>query len=311
MSHSESSDQLCRARREELSAEEQRRLHELVQHSLELRLMSHMLSEFEKESRVRPGDDVLLARINARALGVSDKAPVRRRGLSVVLLAAALLLGASLAAAGIESARQRQTTGTWKSPFAVSTQEDTKSTRPRSVRTAKPGPGQATPVARQPQGDPGNTQEGPSVEVQLPRPAPSAAVPRRTIVEPKALTSSSASELFTRANWLRRQGRSAEAAGAYQLLLELYPNSREVGPTRLALAKYLQATQPERALAQYRAVAASSEALRAEALWGISEVATTLGQRSLAAQALGDLIREFPDSPYAEVARARALHGSP
>jgi len=109
----------------------------------------------------------------------------------------------------------------------------------------------------------------------------------------------------------RRQGHGAEAASLYQLLLERYPSSREDGLARLALAKYYQAKQPEQALTQFRAVAGSGGALRAEALWGISEVATSLGQRSLAEQALADLIREFPDSPYAEVARTRTTHGLP
>jgi len=114
--------------------------------------------------------------------------------------------------------------------------------------------------------------------------------------------------LFARANLLRRQGRMAEAAVLYELLLDRYASSREVGPSRLALGKHLQGKQPERALVQYRAVAAAGGALRAEALWGISEVAATLSDPSLAEQALTDLIAEFPDSPYAEVARARALH---
>ncbi|HEY0466861.1 MAG TPA: hypothetical protein VGC79_21800 [Polyangiaceae bacterium] len=108
---------------------------------------------------------------------------------------------------------------------------------------------------------------------------------------------------------LRRRGRAREAAALYELLLSQHPTSREVGPTRLALGKYLQPTQPERALAQFRAVAGGGGALRAEALWGISEVATALGDGATSERALGDLLREFPDSPYAEVARARALHG--
>src|SRR6187402_1049765 len=141
--------------------------------------------------------------------------------------------------------------------------------------------------------------------------APDIPTVKPTAPAPKAVLSSSASELFARANLNRRQGHGAEAASLYQLLLERYPSSREDGPARLALAKYYQAKQPEQALAQFRAVAGSGGALRAEALWGISEVATSLGQRSLAEQALADLIREFPDSPYAEVARTRTTHGLP
>jgi tetratricopeptide (TPR) repeat protein len=141
-------------------------------------------------------------------------------------------------------------------------------------------------------------------------PVPDAFVASRPSHEPRAAVAGSASELFARANLLRRQGRVAEAAVLYELLLDLYPNSREVGPARLALAKYLQARQPERALSQYRAVAGGGGALRAEALWGISEIATAQGRPAVAEQALADLLREFPDSPYAEVARARSLHDS-
>jgi tetratricopeptide (TPR) repeat protein len=143
-----------------------------------------------------------------------------------------------------------------------------------------------------------------------PNPAPHAAS-GHDAPPAKLANSSSARDLFARANLLRRQGRSADAAGLYRLLLELYPNSREVGPTRLALAKHLQATDPAAALAQYRALAANGGALRAEALWGISETATNSGSSALAEQALSDLVREFPESPYAEVARSRTLHGSP
>src|SRR3954468_21163817 len=110
MSQIEPTDLLCRARRDELSADEQRRLSVSLQHSLEVRLMNEVLSEVERESSVRPGDDLLLARISARALGRSGKAPPRtRRRLGMLLVAAAVLLVASLAGAWLGGARIKKT----------------------------------------------------------------------------------------------------------------------------------------------------------------------------------------------------------
>jgi len=310
MSQGEPTDLLCRSRREDLNDQEQRRLNEALEHSLEVRLMSQMLPELERESRVRPGDDALLARITARALGAPEKTHVkRRRPLTMLLVAAAVLLVAGLASAWLGRARQPQAPEDSQKVFGGWPWKTTKRGPPRTVLpTVKPIPSQSVQAAPEPTDIAGVADEIPS---NGPVPAPSSSVSRRAAREPRAVTSSSASELFARANLLRRQGRGDEAAGVYQLLLELYPNSREVGPTRLALGKYFQAKQPQQALAQYRAVAASGGALRAEARWGISEIATALGERSLAEQTLQDLIREFPDSPYAEVARTRTTHGSP
>ncbi|HEY3254416.1 MAG TPA: hypothetical protein VGJ91_10720 [Polyangiaceae bacterium] len=307
MSLIEPTDLLCRSRREELSADEQRRLSESLDHSLEVRLMSQMLSELERESRVRPGDDALLSRITAHALGAPEKATAKRRPLVMLLVAAAVLLVAGLASAWIGLARRSQAPDHSQKVFAVWPWKATKPGPPHTVLPiAKPMPSQTVRAEPDPM-DAGAAQEIPMIQ---PIPAASRSVSPRA-GEPKKANSSSASELFARANLLRRQGRNVEAAGVYQLLLELYPNAREVGPSRLALGKYFQAKQPEQALQQYRAVASAGGALRAEALWGISEIASSLGERALAAQARADLIREFPDSPYAEVARSRTTHGSP
>ena len=261
--------------------------------------MSEILPEFERESRVRPGDDLLVARINGRALAAlgARPAPVRapaKRRTVMLLVAAAVLLVAGLAGAWLGGARPRP------APAPVPASESTAhkpALKPKPI--AKPKPSAVIePVA------PIVPLE--DLEPLAPSPAPSACA--SPIRELKPAVPELASELFMRANRLRRQGRAGEAAVLYELLLDQYPSAREVGPTRLALGKYLQAKQPERALVQYRALAGAGGALRAEALWGISEIATARGERRVAEQALADLLREFPDSPYAEVARERATH---
>jgi len=303
MSQPELTDLLCRSRREELTLDEQRRLNESLAYSLEVKLMSQILPELERESRVRPGDELLLARINARVLGelgpsrISQRVPAHRRRLSMLLAAAAVLLVAGLAAAWIGGVRLPRVTAS-PPPSLV---------KPKPVAKPKPAANFLPNLPASPSVTPSAV---PSVIPDTPSAAASASVSGRVAPASKAVAAASARELFARANLLRRQGRSGEAAVLYELLLDLYPSSREVGPTRLALGKHLQAKQPERALLQYRAIAGGGGALRAEALWGISEVATALGDRSVSEQALADLLREFPDSPYAEVARTRALHGS-
>ena len=312
MSQVEPTDLLCRSRREELTSEEQRRLNESIERSLEVKLVSQMLPEFERESRVRPGDDLLLARISARALGVPEKAPRKRRPLSMLLVAAAVLLVASIAGAWLGVARSPHAP-TQRPAVVIAWPwgKAAKPARPRLMPLAQAMP--SATVSAQPS-EPSELPASPDINAvtasSTPSAKPSDSAAQRAH-EPALVPPDSASELFARANLRRRQGRAGEAAVLYELLLDLYPTSREVGPTRLALAKYLQSTQPERALAQYRAVAGGGGPLRAEALWGISEVATTLGARSVAEQSLADLLREFPDSPYAEVARTRTSHGLP
>jgi hypothetical protein len=118
MSQCEPTDLLCSSRREELPLEKQRRLRQSLLYSLEVRLMSQMLPELEKQSRVRPGDDVLLARINAGALAalsvqagpldVPSSAPAKRRTVTR-FVAVAVLLVAGLAGACFAGARMRST----------------------------------------------------------------------------------------------------------------------------------------------------------------------------------------------------------
>ena len=125
MSQIHTTDLLCRARREELTLDEQRRLDESLEHSLEVKLVSQILAELDRESCVRPGDELLLARINARALATLSnpvRGPAKRRPFSMLLVAAAVL---SVAVVKVGPAQMRFVVmvstlpvGTWR-PLAV------------------------------------------------------------------------------------------------------------------------------------------------------------------------------------------------
>lgn len=302
------SDLICRARRRELSPEERRQLQELLNGSGEMRLMSVMLSEFERESQVRPGDDVLLARISERALGLTEKAPPRRfrRARSTLLLAAALMLLGSAAWAF---------RAVYKASVAEAPKVPTASIQPAKApanRRASPPPPSVPPL-------PAAGERAPEVPAN---PLPSETrKPARTLERtPPSVTTQGtrrnaapkapfnpASELFARANALRRQGRATDAAALYQLVLDEHPESREAAPARLALAKLLRSSSPARALAHFSALAGQGGALRPEALWGMAEAARSLGNEAMEARALSELLREFPDSPYADAARRRSL----
>ncbi len=113
MSQCDPADLLCSSRREELSLDKQRRLRQSLQYSLEVRLMSQILPELEEQSRARPEDDLLLARINASAvasLGPRVAPPPPRRARTgrrtvLLLLAATLLFVAGLAGAWLAEGR--------------------------------------------------------------------------------------------------------------------------------------------------------------------------------------------------------------
>ncbi|HET9930008.1 MAG TPA: tetratricopeptide repeat protein, partial [Polyangiaceae bacterium] len=308
MSRGDASDLLCRARREELSGEEHRRLEGLLESSAEARLMSAMLSEFERESQVRAGDDVLLARIGARALrksgGGFGEAPfgrrltVRLRSRVALLVAAAVLLVGSIAF-GWRLTVSRRAASTPAPATSMQTPTSQSIVRAQTRKLDPPRVEEATALDVTPLQE--HAAPLTTTRKSAARPAPSAPVNGR---------SNEASELFANANLLRRQGNNDEAARMYQQLISEYSQSREAAPARLALGKLLRGRDPARALVQFRVLAEQRGALRPEALWGMAEASRSLGQSAVESRALDDLVREFPDSPYADAARARIADGA-
>ena len=303
MSRTETTDLLCRARRGDLSSEERRRLDELVQTSPEARLLGTMLAEFDRESQVRSGDDLLLARLTTRALETQSRPVARdrpwsrsrpRARLALALIAAALFLGSAAFAWRLRvSSRSRSES----KPVAAPTEPPPATHRTPALEHAPSEAASSREVA-----EPGSLQPVGVAEL--------APAEERTLssVPGGRARAAEAGPLFAQANMLRREGRNAEAMQIYGRIIARFPHSREASPSRLALAKLLRADKPERALEQFRVLAREGGSLRPEALWGIVESAKDTGQSAVAAQALADLQREFPSSPYAEAARNQVPH---
>jgi hypothetical protein len=292
MSDTDSTDLVCKARRAALSDDEQRRLAQLTRTDGETKLFGMMLQHLDRSSQVQRGDDALIARMTAHALRAAARPPRRRASVHGWLVAAPVMLAATVAGAFWAA----------RSPSGVSTgQLEQAVTTERAAR--RPA---AASVARH-------------VAPSSPAPAPAAAelgtsvVTEQTGASHKTLDGARgdralASTLFARANLLRREGHGREALTLYQTVVDRYPSAREAPPSLLALAKILEPSRPARALGHYQALAASSSVLRAEALWGVAETARRLAEGELERRALTELVRQFPNSAYAEAARGRLSH---
>lgn len=318
MSEVETTDLVCKARREVLSEYDQRHLEDLLRTSLEARVMALMLVELERESLVQREDDELISRVAARAIARARRRRKRRPAVTAWLLAAAVLLVGTAAGAWLAThpLRARRSAAPVASHTSVSAQVlPVRSLRARSARASH------SPA---PSGVEASSSDAPPVESSATEPGAASPAANGSagpdgssrvrdrghdVAQAKRQNAEGVASLFAQANRLRREGRGPEAFGLYQRVLNEYPRSREAPLARLALAKLLAASRPAEALLHYQAVANGGGALRAEALWGIAECAGGSERPALGRHALSDLVREFPDSPYAEAARGRLQDG--
>lgn len=323
MSELESTDLICEARRRELSERDQRRLEDLISTDLDAKLMLLMQPELERASRVQVGDEVLARRLAEYALQIPqlvtsapDSAATikpgngssrRARGPIWFLAAAAIFMVGSGAAAWklvqlnpvelIGSVNDEDTSG-------VGTRHVASNSRAAKLAISGDAPLTTAPnvstvptalVLDSTSSVPAPEEVAPALEPQTGKCRDCGGRPIRA--------SSGAGQLFAQANQLRRDGHAGAALQLYRRILAEHPSSSEAALARVVLAKSLASSKPSQALAHYQDVARVGGPLRAEALWGIVEIATALNQPALKQQALGDLIREFPDSAYADVAR--------
>jgi TolA-binding protein len=281
-------DLLVRARRQQLDDEDERRLEVSLNSSRELSLLYEAGVGFDAEASVLPGDEARAARLVDRTLseldqdGAGRKAPRSRGAARYFALSVACGVLLSVAAASAwQYGRAR-----WFGPAAVELPSRVAS-RPAAV-PASPGPQH------------GAMPEPPSEPVASPE--PSSTLPKPASAA-SAKSAPSARELFTRASSARRRGDVEAAIALYEQLLSSHPSSVEAEDARLVLGNLrLEQRSPRAALNQFESY--GSGALSLEALWGKAEALRKLQSPDERA-VLEQLVRDYPDSPYAAAAQKR------
>ena len=277
-------DLLVRARRQQLDDEDERRLELSLNSSRELSLLYEAGVGFDAEASVLPGDEARAARLVDSALGELDQQrPTRRGRRAARYFALSVACGVLLSVAGASAWQYAR--GRWFPAAAVELPIQ------RAPRSAPP----VSPAAQ-----PGAALTPPSQPAVSEQPADAA---------PKAPAASSAKakpsarELFTRASSARRRGDIEAAITLYEELVTSHPSSVEAEDARLVLGNLrLEQRAPRAALNQFESY--GSGALSLEALWGKAEALRKL-QSPEERAVLSQLVRDYPDSPYAAAAKKR------
>jgi TolA-binding protein len=279
-------DLAIRARRGELSADERTALSRALAADPELELAHRLGLDFDRASRVRAGDDVLIQNATRGALARTG-ARGRRRPRAVLLVAAGVLVGAT-ATAAVALFNQRPPAVFPPAPSSFAPSPSVRAAmRPAPVPPAPSSAAESTPSAPAPRSSPKSTK---AAEVSVPTLAPAP----------------SAEELFRDANAARRSGDLGLAMLLYRELQSSFPGSREAQISHVSLGRLLlsadRATEAER---QFRAYAATGGELWEEAAAGRAEALARLGQTTGEARVWQELLDRHPASVYAARARQR------
>jgi len=318
-------DLLVLSRQCKLSEEEEKRLAIARQASRELECLYNAGLHFDAEAGLLSGDELRCSRLVARTLerldqndGVNTprtesatrKAASRPSRVTLIAryfaasLAFGVLLCVTLASAWdyVEKraaqrallAEQAQRTEQAKirkqRAHAASHELEPKAPAPAAV-PAVPVPASASPLIAS------------SATPARPLPLP---IGHKTAASDEPL---SPSELFARANQARRTGDIEDAISLYERLGRAYPNSLEAQDAKILRGNLLLSQRsPRAALRQFEDY--HSGALSLEALWGRAQALRKL-QSPEERPLLLELVRDYPDSPYAEAAKKRLRELAP
>ena len=241
-------------------------------------------------------EKLLVARLKrdvAERLKLPAQGRARRKGaMLAVVLAAGSLASVAAAATIVIVQREAAPPAMLRHPWA-----------PRTVEAqAAPKP------AKQ-----GKAQQLAAPEAQAPEPAapePAEVAPGvDTSAKSAAVEATSASELFSRANQARREGKAKEAVRLYRALQERFSGSGEELVSRVALGRLLldRLGDSRGALVQFNSYLASpgSGALREEAMVGRALSLGRIGRSSEERAAWKALLDGWPKSTHAKRAQAR------
>ena len=312
-------DLLVRARRNELSDNERRKLRALLESSKELELLYRAGLELDRSSALVAGDEARMQRLvqlgrahvkgrapasaKAASSGFGERRRVSAMRAAAVAFGIGTLLGAAIAGAVQYaaphwfSAAALESTNSASAPVAVSHAQRRSSAAIASSSVAVAAVAAATARAV--------GESAPPRAVSL-RPRGSTkddTLPRGTEASSGDAREDDAAALFARASEARRRGDRETAIRLYERLCERYPESVEAADARVSLGKLkLDEHAAAEALRHFENYPAGT--LSAEALWGRAEALKQLSSPEERAT-LERIVREFPDSPYAAAARKR------
>jgi TolA-binding protein len=295
-----SSELVTRARRGALATSDRMRLEAHLEACATCRLEHRIGADFDSIGALRPGDELLDARLAdavARRLGAG--APARRRALRGAAMAACLLLAAGAAGATLGlRASHRTAPGVAAQPPGD----------PTSLTAA--GPPAAGPGASNATSSTGNAEVLSPMAPSVAAPAPAAPAVRpsaaRTEATPSPVSIETASSLFEAANAERRRSHFTTALSLYDQLQRRFPASDEAHVSHVSLGRLLlDRGLWADAVQQLDAYLVRGGTLVPEALFGKARALDALGRRSDAEEAWRLLISTAPESAYAPQTRER------
>ena len=329
-------DWIARDKRGGLSENEQRELREFIAGSLDARLLYTATHAFDRESYVVAGDDALIERIARQAQKRHRRSRVPVRSLSFGVAAGLLVAGAAVGAVGYSKLVSKvsepapRSAGIAQPKPQVTKLSAAKRDEPVAIpeSSGRPQPPQV-PLAASSQSSGASQRLAPAKsstkqEVENSEPLSSTGRFDNTVdlpLLPSISTTDQSGEvaklpaekatplsLFAMANQARVQGYTAQAVAEYEQLILTYPSSREAFAARISLGMlYLQRGQARQALEQFRTYGMSAGPLTADALWGEAQALRALGHGQEERQALERIVRDHPQSAYAQTAQARLI----
>lgn len=289
-----SDDLSIRARRGELDEHERAQFAVLLGQSVETQLAHRAGCEFDAVDRVLPGDEEVARRITERVLGAPPpNVPLTRAGWLKPVVLSLMLAGAGASVGLWRSARP---------PVVASPARVVLPSAPALAAAPAPVPCATSAAA-----------ELSDTAVNATPVTPEPAAPRRSLAKPAPSTppgetATDVASLFAQANLARRTHDLPLAQVLYQRVVREFSASGQAQASTLALGSMaLNAGDANTALHQFEAYLASAPrgALAADAWWGRTRALSALGRDAEAARSASELVRQFPDSPYATRARAR------
>jgi TolA-binding protein len=295
---------LLGVRRTGQSSEEAALLEQHLQSCTTCALLESLHDDFAKVGRPQAADEQLIANaVESVFSSRTGRAPRARRSWTLAAAAGLVLaITGGLASAGIWIYRATHST-----PAAPMVAPDHTTTRKMQAQPRAPEatPAEiAVPVAEQ------------ATAAQAARASGRGHAVHRRIAAAEtqpAATPLDLATLFASANEARRAGQAERAGELYVELQRRFPESRE---SLLSLVSYgrilLDRGQPEQALAQFERhiKAASGGVLIADALYGKARALTALHREADARRCWNELLSRFPDSIYADTARAQLGTGA-